>query len=66
MGQPKTAARLYLEELCAKFPDHSNIGLAKRAKAERPESFTSIDGARSLIRSFEGHREIGFAAQRRK
>ena len=54
MGQPKTAARLYLEELCAKFPDHSNIGLAKRAKAERPESFTSIDGARSLIRVIRG------------
>jgi len=54
MGQPKTAARLYLEELCAKFPDHSNIGLAKRAKAERPESFTSVDGARSLIRVIRG------------
>lgn len=54
MAQPKTAARLYLEELCAKFPDHSNIGLAKRAKAERPESFTSVDGARSLIRVIRG------------
>lgn len=54
MPTPKTAARLYLEELCAKFPDHSNIGLAKRAKSERPESFTSVDAARSLIRVIRG------------
>jgi predicted phosphodiesterase len=53
-GSPKTAGRIYLEELCRKFPDASNIGLAKRAKQERPETFASIDNARSMIRTIRG------------
>jgi predicted phosphodiesterase len=53
-GPPHTSARLYLEELCKKFPDASNLGLAKRAKAERPNSFATIETARSTIRSIRG------------
>jgi len=53
-GPPQTSARLYLEELCRKFPDASNLGLAKRAKAERPNSFRSVETARSTIRSIRG------------
>jgi predicted phosphodiesterase len=53
-GPPRTSARLYLEELCKKFPDASNLGLAKRAKAERPNSFATIETARSTIRSIRG------------
>jgi predicted phosphodiesterase len=53
-GSPKTAGRIYLEELCKKFPDASNIGLAKRAKKERPETFASIDSARSMVRTIRG------------
>jgi len=54
MVVPKTAARIYLEELCGKFPDASNLGLAKRAKKERPESFATIENARDLIRIIRG------------
>ena len=53
-GNPKTAGRLFLEELCAKFPEASNIGLAKRAKKERPETFNSVEHARSVIRMIRG------------
>jgi predicted phosphodiesterase len=45
---------LYLEELCKKFPDAPNIGLAKRAKQERPEAFATVDTARSMIRNIRG------------
>ena len=54
MVQPKTAARIYLEELCSKFPDASNLGLAKRAKRERPESFRTVENARDMIRIIRG------------
>jgi predicted phosphodiesterase len=55
MGSPpKTAGRIYLEELCKKFPDAPNIGLAKRAKQERPETFATVDTARSMIRNIRG------------
>ncbi len=55
MGSPpKTAGRLYLEELCKKFPDAPNIGLARRAKQERPETFATVDTARSMIRNIRG------------
>ena len=54
MPTPKTAARLYLEEICEKFPDASNLGLAKRAKKERPESFSGVEHARTLIRTIRG------------
>jgi predicted phosphodiesterase len=54
MAIPKTAGRIYLEELCKKFPDAPNIGLAKRAKQERPETFATVDTARSMIRNIRG------------
>ncbi len=50
----KTAGRIYLEELCAKFPEASNLGLAKRARKERPESFASLEHARSTVRQIRG------------
>ena len=54
MVVPKTAARIYLEELCSKFPDASNLGLAKRAKKERPESFGTVENARDMVRIIRG------------
>ena len=54
LGLPYTSARLYLEELCRKFPDAPNLGLAKRARAERPNSFATVENARSMIRSIRG------------
>jgi predicted phosphodiesterase len=53
-GPRITAARAYLEELCRKFPDASNLGLAKRAKKERPSSFATVETARSTIRAIRG------------
>jgi len=50
----KTAGRLLAEELCAKFPEASNIGLAKKLKAEHPECFRTVDLARSMIRVIRG------------
>jgi len=54
MTFPKSAARIYCEELCKKFPEASNLGLAKRAKQENPLLFTSVDNARSMIRIIRG------------
>lgn len=59
----KTAARLKAEELCAKFPEQSSLGLARRLKNEHPKSFSSIDSARSMIRSLRGN--IGEAKRER-
>lgn len=53
-GPIKTAARIFVEELCKKFPEASNLGLAKRAKKDRPESFSSIEHARTMIRDIRG------------
>lgn len=54
MPVPKTAARIYCEQLCAKFPEASNLGLAKRAKQENPTLFTTVDHARTMIRIIRG------------
>ena len=54
MRIPKTAARIYCEQLCEKFPEASNLGLAKRARKENPASFNSIEHARSMIRTIRG------------
>jgi predicted phosphodiesterase len=53
---PKSAGRLYLEELCKKFPDAPSNGLAKRARQERPETFASVELARTMIRTIRGAR----------
>lgn len=68
MGKPRTAARIYLEELCAKFPDAPNLGLAKRAKKERPESFATVETARDMVRNIRGahgKQKLAHATQRR-
>lgn len=54
MPTPKTAGRIYLEGLCRKFPDASNTGLARRARSERPETFPSLEHARTTIRLIRG------------
>jgi predicted phosphodiesterase len=54
MAPPKTAGRLIAEELCAKYPDHSNLGLAKKLRAENPECFSSVDSARVVVRLIRG------------
>jgi len=50
----KTAGRLHAEELCKKYPDHSNIGLAKKLRADFPECFASVDNARAIVRNIRG------------
>ena len=50
----KTAGRMLAEELCAKYPDHSNIGLAKRLREQHPECFSSVDNARYMVRTIRG------------
>lgn len=50
----KTAGRIYAEELCAKYPDHSNLGLAKKLRADYPECFASVENARTMIRLIRG------------
>jgi predicted phosphodiesterase len=68
MGKPKTAARLLAEELCAKFPDAPNLGLARRLKKEHPKHFASIEEARGfvrLIRGAFGKGNLGTASQPR-
>jgi hypothetical protein len=54
MPPPKTAARLIAEELCAKYPDHSNLGLAKKLRADHPECFSSAENAREYVRVIRG------------
>lgn len=54
MALPKTAARLLAEELCAKYPEHSNLGLAKRLRTEHPECFQSVEKARDMVRTIRG------------
>ena len=50
----KSAGRLHAEELCKKYPDHSNIGLAKKLRADYPECFANVESARSLVRVIRG------------
>ena len=68
MAIPKTAGRLYLEDLCKKFPEASTLGLAKRAKKEMPDVFASVDTARTmvkLIRGAAGKQKSKYATQPR-
>lgn len=62
MPAPKTAARLNAEKLCEKYPEHSNLGLAKKLRADYPESFASVDNARAIVRVIRG----AYGAKRRK
>ena len=50
----KSAGRLHAEELCKKYPDHSNIGLAKKLRVDYPECFSSVENARSIVRKIRG------------
>jgi predicted phosphodiesterase len=52
--RPKTASRIIAEELCAKYPMHANMGLAKRLREEHPECFASVENARDMIRTIRG------------
>jgi len=64
----KTAGRMIAEELCKKYPDHSNLGLAKKLRADHPECFKSTENARDtirLIRGLKGKRHVSQATQPR-
>lgn len=50
----RTAGRILAEELCAKYPDAPNLGLAKRLYKENPECFASLEAARAYIRTIRG------------
>lgn len=51
---PKTAARILAEELCAKYPEHSNLGLSKKLRSDHPECFASVENARCMVRLIRG------------
>jgi len=53
MPIPRTAGRVIAEELCKKFPEASNHGLARRLAKENPTCFTH-ETARSIIRTIRG------------
>ena len=59
----KTAGRMHAEELCKKYPEHSNIGLAKKLRADFPECFSSVETARSAVRTIRGVNGKGNASQ---
>lgn len=68
MAGIKTAGRLHAEALCKKYPDHSNLGLAKKLRADYPECFSSVETARTcvrLIRGAHGQRDKKQATQPR-
>lgn len=50
----KTAGRMHAEALCKKYPEHSNLGLAKKLRTDFPECFSSVDNARSIVRIIRG------------
>jgi len=54
MSLPKTAVAILAEEICAKYPEHSNLGLAKRLRREHPEVYGSVEAARSAVRNVRG------------
>lgn len=54
MAGIKTAGRMIAEELCAKYPEHSNLGLSKRLRNEHPECFASVEAARGTVRLIRG------------
>jgi predicted phosphodiesterase len=62
-AKKKTNARLYLEDLCKRFPEASNLGLAKRAKSERPTEFASVETARTMIRIIRGAKGKRYRSQ---
>jgi predicted phosphodiesterase len=51
---PKSKARLLAEEICEKFPDASNLGLARKLRTEYPVHFASVELARNMVRVIRG------------
>jgi predicted phosphodiesterase len=47
-------ARKYIRELVNKFPESKNMTLAKKAYKDEPKLFTSVEAARSTIRTERG------------
>ncbi len=45
---------MHAEALCKKYPDHSNMGLAKKLRADYPEWFSNVDNARAMVRLIRG------------
>jgi predicted phosphodiesterase len=54
MAPIKTAGRIHAEALCKKYPEHSNLGLAKKLRADFAECFSSVDHARTMVRHIRG------------
>lgn len=54
-GRKKSPGRLYAEDLCAKFPNHGDLTLAKKAYKDSPKLFLSLEQARQFIRHARGH-----------
>lgn len=50
----KKPARIYLENLCEKFPDTPTLTLAKKAYKDVPKLFRNIEDCRAIIRKIRG------------
>jgi predicted phosphodiesterase len=56
MARPKEIARLEAEKYCKKFTQTPTLTLAKKIYKENPELFSSIEQARSYVRTVRGKR----------
>ena len=62
MASPKTEARLQAEALCAKYPTHSALGLARKLRKEYPKLYESVEHARDFVRRGFGGKADGCKA----
>ena len=58
---PKTKGRVLAAELCSRYPDASNLSLARKLRAEHPLVFSSVERARDAVRSARGNKGRGRA-----
>ena len=54
MAMPKTIKGKLVDELCAKFPEATNMSLAKRLYKENPGLYNSLETARTAVRYARG------------
>lgn len=55
MPRKKSQGRVYAEEICAKFPHHADMTLAKKIYKEKPLLFRNLEGTRTTVRQIRGH-----------
>jgi len=58
----KTAGRIIAEKTCERFPELSNLAMARKLKADHPKHFDSVEKTRCMVRAIRGAK----GASRRK